>query len=411
MYRLSFILMMIMAGGFVQAQNPHGDNLKIDCKVCHSPDSWTFNRDSSSFLHASTGFVLEGAHKNADCTDCHKNLNFTGTENECIACHTDVHSMSVGNDCVRCHNADNWLVDNIPELHEENGFPLHNQHKLADCVDCHKSETNLRWDRIGNNCASCHMPSYNTSTNPNHITAGFSTECAQCHDPEARSWNGSGDFHFYFPLVGGHDISDCSKCHDVTNFSNISPECYYCHKSDYEGVTSIDHIAGNFSKDCTECHSMDAWTPATLKSHDAFPLTGVHDIADCAKCHDVTDYSNISSDCVSCHLNDYNNATSVDHVGANFSKNCLDCHNLNGWSPALFEDHDAQFFPVFSGKHAGTWNTCDECHTTAGDYSAFSCIDCHEHSDKAKLDNKHDGEKDYVYQSDACFDCHPKGKE
>ncbi len=411
MQRLSLILIMCCLSGQVLAQNPHGTQLKIDCKICHSPESWAFNRDSSSFSHESTGFVLEGAHQNADCNDCHKSLVFVGTESNCVSCHSDMHSMSVGNDCARCHNNNNWLVDNIPELHEQNGFPLHNQHLMAACIDCHKSETNLRWDRIGNNCASCHLPDYYASSDPSHVTAGFSTQCAQCHAPEARSWNGNGDFHFYFPLVGGHDISDCSECHDVSDFSAASPECISCHKKDYEGATSVNHVGGNFSVVCTDCHNTNSWTPALMPGHENFPLEGVHDIQDCSKCHDVNNYSDISSDCVSCHLDDYNNAASVDHVGANFSKNCTECHNLNGWSPALFGDHDAQFFPIFSGKHGGEWTTCDECHTTPGDYTAFSCIDCHEHNNKAKLDKKHDGEKDYVYQSDACFDCHPKGKE
>jgi len=123
MQRLSLILIMCCLSGQVLAQNPHGTQLKIDCKICHSPESWAFNRDSSSFSHESTGFVLEGAHQNADCNDCHKSLVFVGTESNCVSCHSDMHSMSVGNDCARCHNNNNWLVDNIPELHEQNGLP------------------------------------------------------------------------------------------------------------------------------------------------------------------------------------------------------------------------------------------------------------------------------------------------
>jgi len=75
---------------------------------------------------------------------------------DCASCHVDIHSQSVGNDCVRCHTSETWLVDNIPELHEENGFPLIGSHSNLSCVECHTSETTLRFDRVGNECISCH---------------------------------------------------------------------------------------------------------------------------------------------------------------------------------------------------------------------------------------------------------------
>ncbi len=328
---------MVLAACQLQAQSPHGENLRIDCKACHSPQSWAFNADSSTFTHAQTGFALNGQHARTECRSCHQDLKFTKTESVCVSCHTDVHSMTVGDDCVRCHETDNWLVDNIPELHEQNGFPLLNQHRMADCTDCHTSGDNLRWERIGNDCRSCHLPNYQATTEPDHQAAGFSTDCTDCHDPMAQSW-GAENFHQFFPLVGGHDISDCFKCHLSNNFGAASPECISCHQDDYNNVTSIDHNTAGFSTECTQCH------------------------------------------------------------------------NTNAWTPAVFTEHDGLYFPIYSGKHNNTWNTCNECHTTPGDYSAFSCIDCHEHSDPAKLANKHKEEPDYVFQSQACFDCHPKGR-
>jgi hypothetical protein len=41
----------------------------------------------------------------------------------------------------------------------------------------------------------------------------------------------------------------------------------------------------------------------------------------------------------------------------------------------------------------------------------FSCTDCHEHNDQADLADEHDDVKGYVFQSKACFECHPKGSE
>ena len=39
----------------------------------------------------------------------------------------------------------------------------------------------------------------------------------------------------------------------------------------------------------------------------------------------------------------------------------------------------------------------------------FSCFGCHPHSDQAKTDEKHQGETGYAYDSQACYNCHPRG--
>ena len=79
-----------------------------------------------------------------------------------------------------------------------------------------------------------------------------------------------------------------------------------------------------------------------------------------------------------------------------------------GWKPAGFQVHDAQFFPIFSGKHRGEWDDCVDCHTNTGNYAVFSCVDCHEHN-RTEMDDKHSGEADYQYTSMACLECHPTG--
>lgn len=327
------IMFILSQQGF--GQNPHGDDFKIDCKKCHSPQGWTIDRKTFSFNHDSTRFQLKGEHKKVDCNACHKTPAFSQAPDKCASCHTDVHGMSVGNDCMRCHNENTWLVDNIPELHEQNGFPLAGAHTILSCVDCHKAETNLRWDRIGNECISCHKADYDKSTQPNHIQSGFSTNCTQCHEPVSNNW-GSDNFHYFFALTLGHNIKDCKACHQTNDYAAASPEC------------------------------------------------------------------------VSCHLDDYNNAVSQNHKAQNFSTQCTDCHNTDpGWP---FRNHDERYFPINSGKHRGAWNACSDCHTTAGNLNVFSCINCHEHSNAGDLAKEHDDERDYKYESSACYKCHPKGE-
>jgi hypothetical protein len=69
--------------------------------------------------------------------------------------------------------------------------------------------------------------------------------------------------------------------------------------------------------------------------------------------------------------------------------------------------HD-QIFPVYTGKHAGTWTQCTDCHQNPASYASFTCISCHEHN-QADMDNEHSGVSGYEYNSPACLGCHPTG--
>ncbi len=335
MYRLPLIILFLIGILPVFSQSPHGDELNIDCAQCHSSDSWLMNYNTLQFDHNTTDFKLEGSHEKTDCKACHDSLIFDEAPSQCASCHEDIHSMSVGNDCMRCHTSQTWLVDNIPELHEGNGFPLIGVHSTLNCVDCHLSETNLRFDRLGNECVNCHLDNYNNTQNPNHESSGFSTQCIDCHSPLGIGWE--------------------------TDF--------------------IDH--------------------------DFFPLTLGHDIQDCNQCHKSSDFSDISSDCVSCHQEDYNESINPNHQTLNFSIDCVVCHTTDpDWTPARFDEHDAQFFPIYSGEHKGEWDSCTDCHTNPNNYSVFTCIACHTNPE---TDDDHNGISGYIYEDNACLTCHPNG--
>jgi len=106
-------------------------------------------------------------------------------------------------------------------------------------------------------------------------------------------------------------------------------------------------------------------------------------------------------------LDDYNATTDPPHASAQFSTDCLTCHTQNAWEPSTF-DHDSQYFPIYSGKHNNEWNLCSECHTNSSNYSIFSCIDCHEHN-QSEMNSEHDDVGGYVWESNACYECHPDG--
>ncbi len=410
MCRLSSLGLFFLISSSLIGQSPHGDNLEVSCDLCHDASGWTINRETIQFDHNTTNFMLEGAHNQTDCNNCHKSLVFNEVSDQCIDCHTDVHSSSVGDDCARCHTSESWLVNNFAEIHEENGFALFGVHSTLSCEECHLSETRLRFDKIGNECINCHREDYMSTQSPNHPDAGFSTNCIECHDILGTGWGSENFLHDFFPLTLGHDISDCKECHVSGSFSDLSPECVSCHQSNYNETTNPNHQALNFSTSCTSCHTIDPnWRPARFDAHNEYyPLNGAHALVagNCALCH-TADYSNTPNTCVGCHINDYNNTQNPSHSQAHFSTDCKECHNENAWKPASF-DHDAEFFPIYSGKHRGEWNNCTDCHTNTADYSIFTCITCHKQS---STNSEHDEVSGYQYVSSKCLQCHPDGSD
>ena len=403
MHRLSSIILLLLSILQLTAQTPHGESFKVDCASCHDPFGWEISMDTFQYNHDTMNFVLEGTHLVVDCKACHTTLVFNEAPMDCISCHEDIHNASFGNDCVRCHTTDNWLVDHIPELHEANGFALVGGHGNLSCVDCHASETNLRFDRIGNDCFSCHQEDYMNTQFPNHLEAGFHAVCSDCHNPIANDWNTEFINHDFFPLTLGHDIADCTQCHLTTNYADISPECVSCHQEDYTNTTTPNHMEAGFSTNCAACHTIDpGWTPARFADHDEFyPLVGEHAAIanECAMCHDINNYSDVPNTCVGCHLTDYNNAQVPNHIELNLSHDCASCHTPSPeWTPATFDIHD-DFYPLV-GAHAEIATDCAACHNL-NDYSDVpnTCIGCHQ-SDYNNAEPNHAG-----FPTD-CLECH-----
>jgi hypothetical protein len=110
-------------------------------------------------------------------------------------------------------------------------------------------------------------------------------------------------------------------------------------------------------------------------------------------------------DCIACHQNDY----SSEHSGTGFPTTCLLCHTNDSWDDANFEDHDSFYFPIFSGTHRGRWSGCETCHTNANDFGDFTCFACHDHR-QSEMDEQHHEVPEYIYESAACYSCHPTGR-
>jgi hypothetical protein len=215
-----------------------------------------------------------------------------------------------------------------------------------------------------------------------------------------------------FPLTGAHLQTPCEGCHRTEQngaYTALARDCGTCHRTALASAT-MDH--STFPRDCGQCHAPFSWSGGVAFDHTTvahgFSLNGAHAALRCVSCH-MTGTNALrfsppptgTNDCVACHQPDYQRV----HGGSGFPTTCTMCHDVNSWSSNF--NHDGSFFPNTSGAHKGT--SCTTCHSTPGDFQAFTCLTCHEHSQTA-MDSKHRGRANYAYDSQACYRCHPRGK-
>ena len=349
-----------------------------DCAVCHTTTQWM----GAKFDHGTaTKFALTGAHAPLQCAQCHANNVFAGTSTACVGCHlTDFNKTTTPNhvaanlpqDCVACHTTTAWTGAAFD--HSKTSFALTGAHQTLDCMRCH----------IGNNftsaptaCVGCHLTDFNTAKSPNHLAAGFPQDCVVCHT--TTQWTGAKFDHntsTRFPLVGAHVALQCAQCHANNVFTGTPTACVGCHLTDFNKTTAPNHVAAGFPQDCVACHTATAWTGAVFDhSKTSFALTGAHRTLDCMRCHVGNNFTSAPAACIGCHVTDFNNAKTPNHLAAGFPQDCEVCHTTTRWTGAKFDHNTATKFPLV-GAHISL--QCAQCHANnvfAGTPTA--CVGCH----------------------------------
>jgi len=315
--------------------------------------------------------------------------------------------------CSSCHTDSAWtpLRDDVQFNHSSDArFELLGVHEIVTCESCH---TDLRFDSPNatvDDCETCHE---------NVHTTILMQTCASCHNESSFRDIRPELMHISigFDLIGSHQVFACESCHQLPSLELQfsvpagNDDCVTCHTPDYESA----HAGSGFPTTCIDCHGQTTWDATDfdhLAQSGGFDLIGSHEVASCESCHQLPGLELLfaapasNEDCVTCHTPDYESA----HAGSGFPTTCIDCHGQTNWD-ATDLDHDARFFPIYSGEHRGEWNQCSDCHTSAPvTFEVFSCIDCHEHN-RSSTDSEHRGISNYVYESLACFSCHPDGRE
>jgi hypothetical protein len=384
-----------------------------------------------TFDHLSTGFELDGVHRDLPCESCHVNAVFKGTPRNCGTCHitgssfdatpkTTTH-IPTSNNCAACHNT----IAFRPDVH------FNHAEVMGSCVTCHNGTIaqgeGPTHPATSQNCAACHsVLTWNPTTTVDHsqiplAVAGF---CIICHNGTQAA--GKSANHIATNL-------ECGDCHLTTTWlgagfdhTGITSGCVSCHNGTKAVGKQGNHMPT--TNLCENCHTTGIGTKTPSWVPSIFDHTQMT-VSTCATCHSgsvkiSTGYVSgqpanhvppipSSIDCGICHGNTPSAETwtvlaasiATLHSGLSVS-NCLLCHagqtfagvpapyvpmSTSGVSPYHLAPLSPPHIPVLAGAD------CSACHGAAYQAGGFGPA-------TAMSSAKH------AFVSSTCDTCHDTGK-
>ncbi len=193
-------------------------------------------------------------------------------------------------------------------------------------------------------------------------------------------------------------MSNCTLCHDLGDKVSNS-KCLDCHKEIKQLINQDRsyHASSEVkAKDCFDCHSDHHGRKFEMARFDQdkfdhyladYKLSGKHAAIDCRDCHTSENIRNgdikkrentflgLDQKCLSCHDDFHQNTLSND---------CIECHNMEAFSPAPHFDHNETDFNLLDGHLDVDCKLCHKLSTKNGsEFQEFSgvgfndCVVCH----------------------------------
>lgn len=265
-------------------QDVHGDAFALQsgrlqaaprgsCALCHGTDAFA-ELDHGRFDHRDwTGFGIDGAHAQIECTDCHARTaepdalgrrfgrvppHGDGVAS-CATCHGDPHAGAFDNGklpavidgrhgCERCHDTASFRA--LPHGFDHGaatGFVLTGRHAQLDCTACHErlpqaAATGRTWrEAKGRDCADCHRDPHQRQ-----FERLGQTDCNRCHKSTTTfaTLSFRHNLDSRFQLGDQHAKVPCASCHKpeaiegktVTRFKPLPVDCIGCHGREEGGA-------------------------------------------------------------------------------------------------------------------------------------------------------------------------------
>lgn len=245
------------------------------CAQCHTTQAFA-DLSHDRFDHRDwTGFAIDGAHAQIECTDCHaRTPTADGTGRRfgriprhgegfggCATCHGDPHggqferpgvpaTIDGRRGCERCHDTASFRA--LPHGFDHAafaGYPLTGKHAQLDCAACHErlpsqDASGRTVSRAkGRECADCHRDPHQKQ-----FERLGTTDCARCHKSTTAfaTLSFRHNLDSRFPLGEQHAKVACALCHKpepilgvtVTRYKPLPVECIACHGREDGGAPS-----------------------------------------------------------------------------------------------------------------------------------------------------------------------------
>ena len=382
---------------FNSAPNHVASNFPTGCPQCHNQVAWGRVVALGGASHPTSPIALTGVHSNKVCADCHlAGQAYAAVQRTCDGCHRADYAGAKDPDhvaggfsltCTNCHAlVPGWLGASFN--HPTSPIALTGVHGNRQCADCHLA--GQAYTAVKQTCDGCHHSDYVAANDPNHVAAGFSITCTDCHALVA-GWTGAAfAAHPTTPInpkQGAHGAVTCAQCHTTTPYSTVARTCDGCHHADYVATTNPNHTTAGYSTDCASCHQVVvAWAGASI-NHPTSPLalTGSHAIPPraCSDCHKSSNYASVLQTCDGCHHATYIAVTDPNHTAVGMTAfaaaNCSNCHppSRTSWAGPTWTHMRIVNPRSLSLPHKGA--TCADCHQVSTNYTIKSCAGsgCH----------------------------------
>jgi predicted CxxxxCH...CXXCH cytochrome family protein len=349
------------------------------------PNGW--NNINSTQFHGK--MVLQSPTGPEGCRSCH-GIDYSGGES--------------GVACGKCHvgypHKDGYT--NVKSENFHANYIRSISWKLSECQPCHGADYN--GGRVNVSCLTCHPAAPEACT---VCHGGVDNQTgAPPEDIEGNSATSSlGVGAHSIHLVGGSLSSgfSCNVCHKVPGSlvasghvdSELPAEVMFSGLSVHDGATALwdgERCSGSY------CHG-----GFELGQSSNAPVWTVVDgsQAVCGSCHGlppILKHPNLT-DCSLCH-----------GMIVDAGKNIIDKNGHTDGNLQIVSDWHDNIFPIYSGNHMNKWQgDCTVCHPTPEDKEIFTCFNCHKHSQQ-NMDKEHSNVSGYIYDSQACYNCHPTGE-
>lgn len=234
------------ATGCHAADDVHQGALGNACEDCH------LETGQNIFDHnTQSNYILDGAHLETTCVECHPSIEFKPRPTDCFGCHPEPesHKGQYGTICEDCHSTTSFL-DIVP-LHDVGNFSLAGAHNDVTCKKCHLDSRQLAG--TGELCVTCHRQDDIHSNS-------LSPRCGECHTQWSFAPARFDHTTVGCNLTGLHKVVSCYECHANGNFGGLVSECYSCHRDTAAQVVAPPHNNAAFFN-CGSCHNPNSWLP------------------------------------------------------------------------------------------------------------------------------------------------------